>query len=52
MIHQYPIIRPAVIAVAREMRDIPPITANFDCSRAESSRILRCFGYISRDRVL
>jgi hypothetical protein len=32
-------MRPAAIAVTQLKSDIPPITANFDCSGADSSRV-------------
>src|SRR5262245_40163538 len=42
-LYQYPIIRPAVIAVSQQKRETPPATANCDCSRGDRSRVLRSF---------
>src|SRR5215831_9904301 len=42
-IHQYPIIRPAMIAVSQHKRETPPATANCNCSRDVRFRTLRSF---------
>ena len=43
MLHQYPIMRPAAIAVSQQTREMPPNTAKVACSRGESSRRVCCF---------
>jgi hypothetical protein len=42
-IHQYPIMRPALMAVSQQRSETPPITASLNSSREESSRILCSF---------
>src|SRR5262245_38644683 len=46
--HQYPIIRPAVIAVIQHNRDMQPATASCERSRADGSRVALSLQAVSR----
>lgn len=52
MLHQYPIRRPAAIAVSQQTREMPPNTAKVACSRGESSRLVCCFQAETRLRAM
>src|SRR5690349_8351541 len=51
LVYQYPIIRPAVIAVSQQASDIPPNNANLAFSRNERARLLCCFQAVREFRA-